>query len=325
MRRQGTLGSARLLIATLATTALVAAGLAGPARATTPGADGAIVFAADTGSGYQLFTVDTNGHLQRQITHVAGDAINPDWSPDGSLIVFEHDVANGQAGCNGHVVLVRADGSGPVDLSGGGRTCETQPAFTADGRHIVFERYQPPPVDVDAIWRMDLSGGHRHLVTRGPGAGVTDPNVSPDGTRISFIGLKGGDLAQALFTVHANGSHLTRLTSFTRDVAIKHDWSPDGRRIVFTDHADDPTQAANVATIRPDGTGLRHLTHSTYSALRAYAGSYSPDGRWVVYRLEDAGVYSLVSVPSHGGAGHAMISPSSLRPRYIDWGSASHC
>ena len=45
-------------------------------------------FGADTGSGSQLYTVRPNGHELGQITHVDGDALFPDWLPDGRRIVF---------------------------------------------------------------------------------------------------------------------------------------------------------------------------------------------------------------------------------------------
>lgn len=37
----------------------------------------------------------------------------------------------------------------------------------------------------------------------------------------------------------------TQLTPFAFDVAIKHDWAPDGKRIVFTDNADNFDRATN--------------------------------------------------------------------------------
>jgi hypothetical protein len=43
-------------------------------------------------------------------------------------------------------------------------------------------------------------------------------------------------------------------------IAFKHDWAPDGFRLVTTDNADDFDRPANVVTIRPNGTGLRYLT-----------------------------------------------------------------
>ena len=63
----------------------------------------------------------------------------------------------------------------------------------------------------------------------------------------------------AIFTTALDGGDLFQVTS-PSGVAFKHDWSPDGERIVFTDNANDTSRPSNIATIRPDGTGLRYLT-----------------------------------------------------------------
>jgi Tol biopolymer transport system component len=71
-------------------------------------------------------------------------------------------------------------------------------------------------------------------------------------------------------------------------VAITHDWAPDGRQIVITTNADYPShKSPNVATIRPDGSHLRMLTHYKGGEKGAFAGSYSPNGRWIVFRIEN--------------------------------------
>ena len=45
-------------------------------------------------------------------------------------------------------------------------------------------------------------------------------------------------MLQAVFAVHPDGSRLHQLTPFSWEVAIKHDWSPNGKRIVLTTNAD---------------------------------------------------------------------------------------
>ena len=63
--------------------------LAPDAGATFPGRNGLIAFQANIGdNGPQIFTVRSNGHQPRQITHVDGVAALPDWSPDGRRIAF---------------------------------------------------------------------------------------------------------------------------------------------------------------------------------------------------------------------------------------------
>jgi Tol biopolymer transport system component len=290
---------------------------ASPASATYPGKNGLITFGADTGNGYQLYTVRPNGHDLRQITQVVGDAVNPDWSPDGRRIVFELDHPAGEPFCS--VELLNADGRGLVDLTGERNGCEAQPSFTPDGQRIVFERYDDI-TNVDAIWSMDLTGGDRHQITTGTDNGTTDPNVSPDGTTVSFIDFNGADLGQALYTSSLDGSNLFQVVPFTFDVAIKQDWAPDGQRLVFTDNADNFDRSANIATIRPDGTGLQYLTDYRSPETRAYVGGYSPDGHWIVFRLEDHGRYGLYRMRPNGSSLHAILKLSSFRPRFIDWG-----
>src|SRR4051812_45304002 len=92
----------------LAPLAVVGALLAGApsALATFPAHNGRIAFHSETPAGTQIFTVRPNGNDLRQITHVAGDAIRADWSPDGRRIAFEIDTPD-----TATVALMNADGS----------------------------------------------------------------------------------------------------------------------------------------------------------------------------------------------------------------------
>jgi Tol biopolymer transport system component len=296
-------------LATIATLALVA-----PALATAPGRNGRIVFSVDTAAGLQLFTVGADGHDLRQITQVPGDAVHPDWSPDGRRIVFELDHPEDCA-----IAFVDGDGGHPVQLPVEPMTCDGQPSFTPDGKRIVFGRFDGVE---EAIWSMDLAGGHRRRVVSGP-AGATDPNVSPDGERVSFVGFDGAEFGQALEVADLDdGGELAQLAPFTADVAIKHDWAPNGRRIAYTDNADfpHPGDSANIWTVRPDGTRARRLTDFAGGEVNAFTGSYSPDGRWIVLRLEDHGRFGLYRMRPDGERLRAILPLSDLRPRFIDWG-----
>jgi Tol biopolymer transport system component len=292
-------------------------------RATAPGINGRIAFGANTGAGFQIYTVRPNGHDLRQITHVNGEGKVPDWSPDGRRIVFEHD--QDTADVCADIAIINADGSDLVELlQPSPNICEGEPSFTPDGTRIVFERFNIDTGE-DAIWSMNLDGSDRRQITTGTGIGVTDPNVSPDGSTVSFIDFNGLDFGQALFAVSIDGSNMSQLTPYAFDVAIKQDWAPDGQHLAFTDNADfpHPGDSANIATIRPDGTGLRYLTHYQGGQVNAFVGSYSPDGRWIVFRLENHGSYGLFRMRPDGSNLHVILGFSSFRPRNIDWGPRS--
>jgi Tol biopolymer transport system component len=296
---------------------------ASPAWATFPGTNGRIVFAAlptPNAPGMQIFTIESNGTGLRQITHLDGNATFPHWSPDGTRIVFELDHPSGEPLCS--VDLMNPDGSGLTDLTGNRNGCEAAPSFTPDGTRIVFERFDDI-TNVDAVWSMNLSGGDRHLITTGTGSGVTNPEVSPDGTTLSFVDFNGQPFGQALFTANIDGTNLRQLTPFTLDVGIKQTWAPDGSRIALIPHADSPDHfSANVATINPDGSDLRYLTHFNAGGAAALTGSYSPDGQWIVFRFQSrsTSTFGLFKIRPDGTQ-RALIAELPFAPRFIDWGT----
>jgi Tol biopolymer transport system component len=73
--------------------------------------------------------------------------------------------------------------------------------------------------------------------------------------------------------------------------------------------------------MRPDGSGLRHLTNFHDPLTNAYFGSYSPDGRWIVFRLEDHGQYGLYRMHPDGSHQQAILPLAPFRPGLIDWGA----
>ncbi len=283
------------------------------AHATYAAQNGLIAFMADTGSGYQIYTVRADGRDLQQITHVDGEALNPDWSPDGRKIAFALDECS--------IAIMRPDGSHmkviPHAAPHASDVCEGDPSFTPDGSRLVFERYDPV-IEDDAVWSMKLDGSDRLRIKF---AGFGDPNVSPDGQTVSAVGGTPEGLT-ALYTAGLDGGNVVQVATF-HDIGFKSDWAPDGQHIAVTDNADDLSLPANIATIRPDGTGLTYLTDYSSPKLRAYVGSYSPDGRWIVFRLEDHGRFSLFRMRPDGEEVRAILGPSKFKPRSIDWGPAS--
>lgn len=90
------------------------------------------------GSGYEIYVCDSNGSNLRRLTTNNVDDLAPQWSPDGSRIIF----ASQQAGLVTELYVMNADGSNVVRLthSQGNGQDNYSPAFSSDGRRVVWER-----------------------------------------------------------------------------------------------------------------------------------------------------------------------------------------
>ena len=299
----------RLRIATLgiaALTTLATLALAPAVSATFPDRNGLLAFQAETDDGVQIFTVRPNGHDLRQVTHVDGDASQPDWSPDGKRIAFAINECS--------TAVVDADGGNLTVIASDPDLCQGDPSYAPDGSRIYYERFDFTTF-VQGVWSMRPDGSDKTFVSA---AGGPDPNISPSGHLLSVKNVTDG----ALVVQNLDGSGLIQVSPSV-SVAYKHDWAPDGRRIVLSDNSEPgPNDPVNIATVRPDGTDFRYLTHYT-GPIHAFVGSYSPDGQWIVFRLEKDGLNTLYRIRPDGSDLHAILAASTFRPRNIDWGPAA--
>jgi len=309
-----------LLAAIVVAIGASAGSVARGAGSSTSGMNGLIVYGVEQEPEHsQLVTVRPDGSERKQITHGPDSSLSADWSPNGRSIAYEVDQAD-TAG----VAVAAADGTRRRILTPSG--FQGQPSFSPDGKWIVYER------DIaegnNGVWLMRADGTQRRRVTRNPftsgGCGCdTDPNFSPNGKWITFVRIKKDEVEQALFAVHPNGTGLHQLTPYSWEVGIKHDWSPDGKLIVLTENADfvRPADAANIVTIRPDGSGRTRLTRFEGGKGNGFAGSFSPDGKQIVFRLEQGGAYGLAVIDRDGGNMRMITKLSAEKPRFIDWGT----
>jgi Tol biopolymer transport system component len=295
-----------VLIVAVASCSWMIAGVV-PASATTPDTNGRIAFSMDLGLGPEIYTIRRSGLGIQQLTEVDGNAESPDWSPDGTRIVF-HIVDQG-------LWMVKANGSQLHQVVASG----FQPAFTPDGTHLVYDCGDCAGGLGIFLMKADGSDAPGTRLTTSPSAyqGDTNPEVSPDGQTVTFVREKVEGKLQALFAVDIDGTDVRKLVPYRFNVFIKHDWAPNGKHIVFTSPIDGQ---ANVYTVSPDGSHRVQLTH-VQPDRAALAGSYSPDGRWIAFRWENPsiGVYRLVKMHPNG-CDRSTVTTAPIGERYIDWG-----
>lgn len=295
-----------------------------PAHATNPGKNGEIAFGADPGSGFEVYIDRPNGTGLTRLTNVNGtDNPSPDWSPDGTLIAFA--LVN-REGCS--VNVMHADGTGLSDLTGDRKGCELYPAFTTSGQRLLFSLQHCGRCRT-AIATMNLNGGDRRRIIssrRVPASAPVDPvapAMAPDRRTVAFVANydEGGatPFRKAVFTVRMDGSHLTKIVPYRFNVSAKLDWSPNGERLLYTAYIDQPNgHASNIFTVRRDGSGVRQLTHAS-GDVSAISGTYSPNGRWIVYRRETPSGYAQWKMHPDG-THKTLIRHLPFAPRSQDWG-----
>ena len=167
----------RLALRSIAVTATAAVCLIGVSRsgATFGGANGLLVYQAQTGRHIQLFTIRADGTGRRQITHLRdSDALNPEWSPDGQKIVFARDYAAGTRHEHLDIVTIGADGSGRRAM--GLQGLNGDPTWTPDGRILWLRQ---------GGFALSRAGGSGFRIVRVAGDNST-PTLSPDGREIAF-------------------------------------------------------------------------------------------------------------------------------------------
>jgi Tol biopolymer transport system component len=277
---------------------------------------GRILFSQGDGEHRDIYVVGPDGRGLRRLTKSGGEAVAPDPSPDGRKIVYEDDESTRAV-----IAVIDADGGHRRVLTPSG--FQGQPSWSPDGRWIVFER-DPGPGD-NGVWLMRSDGSGLRRLTRNPYAGAecgcdTDPAFAPDGRRISFVRVRAesGGLG-ALFLMNRDGGNLRRLTRWHVDPGVKHAWKPDRSELLISSNSNPaPGESSNIYVLRPDGTTLRALTHFHGGSPNALAGSWSPDGRWIVLKTDERGGYQVYVMDAHGRS-RTRITDNLTEPSGIVW------
>jgi Tol biopolymer transport system component len=282
--------------------------------------EGRLVAHSETDRGLQLFVMDEPGQDWRQITSVDGDAINPEWSPDGERIVFQIRV---DEECS--IAFVDADGANLTILGRERGACEDQPTYMPDGKRIVFGGVEPDGTDA-GLWSMLLDGSDRRFIGAGFGLAF-GPRVSPDGTSVSAVGwnlVEDDGHHEGLSVMGIDGSS-PRWVTPNWAMFPEHDWSTDGSWIVVSDHIAHEMGPANIALVRADGMSAAVPTFLTrYARADQVAGGplFSPDGTWILYVLREHDRWGLFVTRPDGSDARQLTPFSGFFPGNVDWAPA---
>lgn len=245
----------------------------------------------------QVWLLDTSGGEAAQLTRMEGGVEDFAWSPDSRRLVL---------------VAKDPDPEKAEREKAGAKKKSPKP--------IVVDRYQ---FKEDYVGYLDSRRSHLvlfDLATRKAEpltAGAFDdalPAFSPDGSRIAFASKRGGDADRHwnwdLFVVDAKAGAAPRvLTSFPgSDGGPEWNsapaWSPDGRWVAYlraggASIIDAMYGGPELAVVSAEGGEPRRLTAALDRHVRA--PHWAPDGRTLLFLLEDERRVAVARVATEGG------------------------
>jgi TolB protein len=190
-----------------------------------PKATGWVAFHSERSGNLDIWIMRDNGSDLRQLTTDPERDIEPDWSPDGSQIVF---VSGRDAPTDVQLYVMNADGSNQHALLPFVAADSFGPRWSPDGKSIAF--YTNRDGDLE-IYVASVDGQRVTNLSQNAADDLT-PAWSPDGKQLAFASYRDGNYPH-IYVMQADGSNVRQLTRGEWE-DIKPDWSPDGKRIVFT-------------------------------------------------------------------------------------------
>ena len=227
-----------------------------------------------------ILLMDPDGNNAVQITNDEGKNTDPDFSPDGTKIVFVSQQRGG-------IVVINRDGSNPTLL------LETKealfPTWSPDGKYIIYLLKlisdESPNAYSLVLFRMDADGSNQIQLTE-EFVAETKPAWSPDGRFIAFISH--GDGIDKVFVMDRDGSNEIPVAQSTQEFNYLFSpvWSAEGNSVYYLetrltgDHYTAQIIKIDLLGIAPPKTifgGIRAIEFQATDKL-----SISPDGKRLV-------------------------------------------
>jgi Tol biopolymer transport system component len=200
---------------------------------------------------------------RRAVYHTNRHIEAPNWSPDGSFLLY-----NSQGRIWRYPVK---GGSPPVVVDTGfANRCNNDHGISPDGKSLVIS--DQSETGQSLIYTLPIEGGTPKRITQ------LAPSYwhgwSPDGETLVYCAERDGEYD--VYSIAVSGGPETRLTT-TPGLDDGPEYSPDGRFIYFNSER---TGRMQIWRMNADGSQQTQITSDDYNDWFPHP---SPDGRWIVF------------------------------------------
>ncbi len=242
----------------------------------------------EMGERSEIYTMNTDGSNQKQLTKHRLWSSHPQFTPDGLKIIYVvyHDWT--LFGKLGRLARMDVDGGNQSfltnEVTGYLRFC-----ISPDGQHIVYE-------SESTLWQMDISGNNKKALLEWPddleNSGQDFPvQFSSDGEWLLFTSYREGDYD--IYSVNRDGTNIQNLTQnvwYDFDCVI----SSDDSKIIFSSYQNAQT---HLFIMNADGSNPHQLTE--LGSWNTFP-SCSPDGQKIVFISNRSGYDEIYLMNTDG-------------------------
>ena len=242
----------------------------------------------------QIYILSMQGGEARRVTNLKNGAGSFQWSPDGTRLVC----------------LVR---TGPSDL-------HTEVAERSDVRHYKNISYKFNDTGWfddrrSHLWVIDVKTGAAKQITSGNDWNDTDPQWSPDGTKIAFVSDRTGKAFDDsrntdVWVIAAEGGPLTKISDHAEPDRSPR-WSPDGKTIAFVG-SDRETSHPKIYIVPSAGGAPSQLAAIALDLIPSEL-DWAEGGRAIYFETGVKGEYHLFRIDLAG----KEIRPVTSGPRAV--------
>jgi dipeptidyl aminopeptidase/acylaminoacyl peptidase len=302
--------SAKLLIA-IATVSLA---VVPAAHAAFPGANGKIAFGTDRDGNEEIYSMNSGGGAQTNLTNSPESDRSPAWSADGTAIAFSRDLTGSP---RQQIYRMNDDGTGQTRVSTIDVWAHDQPTWSPDGTRIAAHANRDVGATQFDIVVMNADGTGEDVLTADNSGLDVDPAWSPDGGRIAFASVRGAS-SMDIHIMGADGSSPVEITDSLGSES-QPNWSPDGQRIAYvsTECVVETPCMYGIHVMNADGTG--DVTLTSGSATEVSSPAWSPDGSKIVYQRNFPGPNREIHVMNADGSGDTQIGGNPAQDTAPDW------